>query len=371
MSRPRTGTIITRSGVFYARVRFTDADGQSRAIERRARSRSHARQLVAQLLVETRERIVIARDLTFEQLSEAYLRERVQPAVYSGDRKVAGMRAHRNTAQEVRRLCEYWNPWRLADITHAAIDSYKRQRLATKNARGTERKISGLNHELRRLRAMLNFAIQNRWLQSNPFHHGPAIISPADEIPRDRPRGKDEEEALLAQCIGQRAHLRPILICALHTAMRHSEILRLERRDVDLEARIITVRATVSKTATERLTPISDRLAFELERILDVIDDAPDAKIFGGIKSVRKAFENACSDAKITGLTFHDLRHWATTDLVNSLAAAGLPPQHAQKITGHTQEKTFRRYVRTDRAIVDATRQALEALRKTQAKKEK
>ncbi|MBX3278984.1 MAG: hypothetical protein KF868_13355 [Acidobacteria bacterium] len=143
MSQPRTGTIIIRSGAFYARVRFTDTDGRSRSIERRARSRSHARQLVAQLLVETRERIVITRDLTFEQLSEAYLRERVQPAVYSGDRKVAGMRDHRNTAQEVRRLCEYWNPWRLADITHAAIDSYKRQRLATKSLATGRRAAAG------------------------------------------------------------------------------------------------------------------------------------------------------------------------------------------------------------------------------------
>lgn len=364
MPRPRTGAIILRNGVFYARVRFTDANGQHRAIERRARSRAHARQLLAQLLIETRERVVEPRDLTFEQLAEVYLRERVQPALYSGDRKVAGMRAHKGAAHEVERLRRYWGAWRLVDITHAAIDAYKRRMLSTLTARGTVRKISGLNHELRRLRAMLNFAIQHRWLDGNPFRRGPALISAADEIPRDRARREGEEEKLLAACVGRRAHLRPILICALDTAMRHSEILRLERRDIDLEARIITVRATVSKTATERIVPVSNRLATEITSLLDAVAPTPTAKVFGGVKSVKKSFAGACRAAGIEDLTFHDLRHWATTDLVNSLARAGLPPQHAQKITGHTQESTFRRYIRTDRAIVDAVRLALEAMRR-------
>ena len=80
---------------------------------------------------------------------------------------------------------------------------------------------------------------------------------------------------------------------------------------------------------------------------------------------------SACTEAKIDDLFFHDLRHWATTDLVNALAAAVLAPQHAMKITGHTQEKTFRRYLRTDDEVVSAACEALDALRIVQEKKRK
>jgi integrase len=82
----------------------------------------------------------------------------------------------------------------------------------------------------------------------------------------------------------------------------------------------------------------------------------------------KTSFASACVDAKIIGLHFHDLRHWAMTDMVNALAAAGLAPQHAMMITAHTQEKTFRRYLRTDDELVDSAREALDALRVAQEK---
>ena len=368
MPRPRTGQIRERDGRLYARVRWTDPEGRTHYLERRARNRTDARRLITLLLAEIPS-TTAADDPTFSDLAADYLRERVQPARYEGGRKVSGMRAHRNIRNEVLTLTRYFGPLRLSAITYDRIERYKRARLATPTRAGLPRRLAGFNHELRRLKAMLNYARQRRLIASNPFADGPPLISSADEIPRTRARREGEEEALLAACTGKRAHLKAVIICALDTALRHSEILALERRDVDLKRRQLVVRATVSKTAQVRVVPVSDRLADELTRLLDVIPREAEAKLFGGIKSVRKAFVGACRDAKITDLHFHDLRSWATTDLVAGLVAQGVAPQHAMRITGHSQEKTFRRYLRTDDEVVDRARDGLEAVQRARRRR--
>jgi integrase len=372
MPRARTGAIIERDGVLYARVRYKDIDGKTRTIERRARNITEARELLPSLLAEAEKREeqpVDADRLTFRVLTIIYEAERVVPAVYVGNRKVAGMRAHVSAKSEVKALTDYFGDRLVRSITYADLERFKRNLLATPTKDDKQRTIMGLNHLLRRLRTILNFAIQRRWITANPFRFGPLLVNAADEIPRNRPRQEGEEERLLAQCVGRRAHLRPIIIIALDTAMRRGEILELRRSDVDLFRGTITVRSMTTKTQTERIVPISKRLAVKLRQWLSNLPMDPETLLFGGIKSLKTSFASACVDAKITGLHFHDLRHWATTDPVNALAAAGLAPQHAMKITGHTQEKTFRRYLRTDDELVDSAREALDALRVAQEKK--
>lgn len=376
MPRARTGSVIERDGVLYARVRYADLTGKIRTIERRARNRTEAREILPQLLAKAAEleaQAIDAERLTFRELAEIYIAARVVPPVFVAGRKVAGMRSYKKTKHEVTPLINYFGDRLVRSITYADLEQFKRKRLATPTRRGDQRTVMAFNHELRRLRAVFNYAIQRRWLLTSPFRHGPALVNTADEIPRNRPRGDDEEERLLAACAlhDKRGHLRPILIIALDTAMRHGEILALRRADVDLFRSLITVRSTTTKTATERTVPISKRLADELRRWLHFVPDDPEALLFGGIKSVKRAFAGACRDAGIVDLHFHDLRHWATTDLVNALAAAGLAPQHAMKITGHTQETTFRRYLRTDDELVGEARKALDALRVAQEKKKK
>ena len=69
--------------------------------------------------------------------------------------------------------------------------------------------------------------------------------------------------------------------------------------------------------------------------------------------------------AGITGLTFHDLRHCATTKMVN----AGLPAEHIMAATGHTQSSTFRRYINTDVERVQSIAEALDAMQGKDADK--
>lgn len=80
---------------------------------------------------------------------------------------------------------------------------------------------------------------------------------------------------------------------------------------------------------------MTPRVKDELSKI-----QQPKGKVFV-IASVRKAFATACRRAKVKDLHFHDLRHTATTRMIR----AGIPHTEVMKITGHTQIKTFLRYL--------------------------
>ena len=66
-----------------------------------------------------------------------------------------------------------------------------------------------------------------------------------------------EERALLAVAGPQ---LQCLIIGALQTGHRLGELLRLQWRDVDMDARTLTVRAENTKTRTARIVPMSARL---------------------------------------------------------------------------------------------------------------
>ena len=71
MARERKGTITKRDGKLYARVQFKDETGKRRDLRRRAESRTHARQLIRELLKEVENSTAVALDaarITFEDL---------------------------------------------------------------------------------------------------------------------------------------------------------------------------------------------------------------------------------------------------------------------------------------------------------------
>jgi integrase len=187
---------------------------------------------------------------------------------------------------------------------------------------------------------MLNFAVNEGWLISNSFQKTDELISNASEKARERVLNYDEEKRLHAQCIDERAHIKPILICALDTAMRPEEIYKLIWSDIDFLNGIIIIRAENTKTETERIVGITPRLQMELENLWNISPKDLDISVFG-LKSIKTAFKTACRKANIKNFRFRDCRHTATTRMVNS----GLPQAEIMKLTGHTQLKTFLRYV--------------------------
>jgi integrase len=67
----------------------------------------------------------------------------------------------------------------------------------------------------------------------------------------------------------------------------------------------------------------------------------PNDLVFGITSTIKTAWETLRNNAAIIEFRLHDCRHTATTRMI----ASGSPHMEVMKITGHTQLKTFLRYL--------------------------
>jgi ribosomal protein S12 methylthiotransferase accessory factor YcaO len=124
MARERKGSIVTRDGKLYARVRFKDESGKQRDIWRKAENRTQARELIRQILTEiesTGTRQLDAANMTFAELADYYIKNYLHAAVYVGDMKVSGVRGRVEALAEVKPLQEYFGNRKTRSITYGDI----------------------------------------------------------------------------------------------------------------------------------------------------------------------------------------------------------------------------------------------------------
>jgi integrase len=131
----------------------------------------------------------------------------------------------------------------------------------------------------------MNVALQEQFLQRNPFSNGECLISPGDETHRQRVLSFAEEMRLLAAIDAhpKRSHLKGILLIALDCGLRRGEIPTLKWSDVDFEHRTVSVRAFNAKTARSRKVGITSRLDAELLRLWQDSPKEINALVFGGL----------------------------------------------------------------------------------------
>lgn len=153
--------------------------------------------------------------------------------------------------------------------------------------------------------------------------------------------------------------LRVLVRTAAMTGLRRSELLGLRWRDIDWTAQRVRVRNVVvrgehstagkSDLSTRRSVPLADRLLTELDTwsrksVFTTDDDLVFAhpqsgKALDGTKVTRR-FQQACRDAGVRVVRFHDLRHTFAT----RLAASGQPLRTIQEFLGHADAKTTQIY---------------------------
>lgn len=134
-------------------------------------------------------------------------------------------------------------------------------------------------------------------------------------------------------------YLQPIVITALNTGMRLSEILKLKWENVDMLNGFVHVGDT--KTFNSRTIPMSEILKQTLASLVRRID-IPWVFHDNGkrLQSVKKAFNSACKKAGIIDFHFHDLRHtFASVLAMNGETAATI-----QQILGHKTLAMTSRY---------------------------
>jgi integrase len=158
------------------------------------------------------------------------------------------------------------------------------------------------------------------------------------KLPRGRDRRllPDEEQRLLDYCDKTgKVLLKVIIILAIETAMRRSEVAGLTGKDINLVTRMAYLHDT--KNGEARVIPLSTRAASAIQSILC---ESGEALVSLHRDNVSAAFAAACKACGIQGLRLHDLRHEATSRLFEK----GLNMMEVSTITGHKSISMLKRY---------------------------
>jgi len=203
-----------------------------------------------------------------------------------------------------------------------------------KSKRAKEVSPATVNRALAVLKSMFNRAIVWGKAESNPCK---AIKLFRENNQRLRFLEREEIDKLLAQCS---EHLKPIVIVALHTGMRKSEILGLKWHDIDIKRNIIHLYKT--KSGEKREVPMNTVAQKAIIGVLKHPDSQyifcnKDGESYGDIK---KSFLTAVKKSGIVNFHFHDLRHTFASQLVMS----GVDLNTVRELLGHKSLEMTLRY---------------------------
>jgi integrase len=185
------------------------------------------------------------------------------------------------------------------------------------------------------------------WLEYHPL----AKVKKMKE-PRGRVRFLDDEERkrLLKACQNSECKiLYPVVILALSTGARFTEIMTLKWGDVDINRKAITLHET--KNNERRVLPLAGH-ALELMKEHGKVRRIESGLVFPSPNDpkepykIRAAWDNALKKAKIENFRFHDLRHSAAS----YLAMNGASLAEIAEVLGHKTLSMVKRYAHLSEA---------------------
>jgi integrase len=237
------------------------------------------------------------------------------------------------------------------------VESYRIKRLKTpvvSKKKTKKRSVAAVNREILLLSRIFRLAIREKQTAENPCREV--------ELPKEQGRTRyllpEEEDRLMAVLTGSREHLRSLVIMAINTGMRESELFRLKPEDVDFHRNVIYVRET--KNDEDREVPMNKTARDLLRSLMEQVRAKGHRYIFANPKTgnpytmIKTAWWTACRLAGINDLRFHDLRHTFGT----RAADAGVPLSAIAKVMGHKSTQTTERYAH---ATDEGKRRAVEA----------
>ncbi len=167
-----------------------------------------------------------------------------------------------------------------------------------------------------------------------------AIRKPKTGKGRDRRLSADDWKRLEAECQGSgNVWLWPAVQLAVETAMRQGELLQLEWKHVDKQARVaLLLDPDRIKNSTPRAVPLSSRAI----AVFDALPRTTTGSVIPQKKmTLYQAFRRACARAGITDYRWHDLRHEALSRLAER---ADLSIRELAEVSGHKTLQMLMRY---------------------------
>ena len=319
---------------FRAKVRLKGHPPASATFERLTDARNWAQQTEVAIREGRYFKAVEARKHTLGDLIDRYI-EGVLPTKPKSEKK-----------QKSQLL--WWKAklgdYLLIDVTPPLIASCRDKLLADHTARKKPRSPSTTTRYLAALSHAFTVAEQEwHWVEANPVSR---IKKPRQPKGRERFLSDSERESLLKACKQSgNAYLYLIVVLAISTGMRYSEILGLRRSNVDLKGERIVV--TDTKNNDTRSVPLVGHAREEIERLLrvshlksDLLFPSFDKQGNATPIDIRSAWNVAMARADVKDFRFHDLRHTAASYL--AMNGASLPELAA--ILGHRTYQMVRRY---------------------------
>lgn len=322
------------------------------------KTKEEAEQVLAQFRVEMRE----GRYFDRKTLKETKLSDLID----SYKKYFAAKDSYKTECYHLAAILNHFGKDKLiSQITLEDVIAFRAERLAVpaKNSLPTDndpdketrpRSSSTVNREVWCLKRLLYYAIDTKLLRENPAHKVEALEEPTKRVSY---LSVEEAGALLdAAKTSRNKLLYSILLTALETGMRRTEILSLRACEIDWETRQIHLAQT--KNGTDRYVPMSETLYAHLKTLPPKIGQA---LIFANddgeqMHDVRTGFEVARKKANIPDtFRFHDLRHTFVTHALSN----NTPPNVVAEIVGHTLVAMLEKY---GHVLDKMKRQAVNAL---------
>ena len=263
------------------------------------------------------------------------------------DRYLREITVHKKNQRSEKLYAETWKNVfglrSLASLVSSDIAKYRDERLKVVSPNTVRLELALLSH-------LFTIAIKE-WGMTG-------LVNPVQQIRKPKlPKGRDRrlksgELERILEASGS-SFLGSIVRFALETGMRRSEIAGMIWNQVDLKKKTVTLPET--KNGEKRIVPLSS----EAVRILSAFPRRIDGKVWGiEDQSITRAFERALSRARIdyekeceengekadsaflNDLTFHDLRHEATSRFFEK----GFNVMEVAAITGHKTLQMLKRY---------------------------
>lgn len=243
----------------------------------------------------------------------------------------------------LKRLIPFFGNYNITDISPALLAEYRSERIKDPVKKGKGQLVSKaqINREVSLLRAILNKMVKWGRLSSNPL----GKVEMFKEQPKQRILTIEEMNQLVSAA---KPPLKQIIMVALNTGMRKSEILGLRWDAVNLDTGEILLFKT--KAQKMRSIPVNDALSklfqeMKLSRagrtyIFEGYDQK--SKKYTGVpqKDIHVAWGTLIKRTGIKGVRFHDLRHtFATWSLHRGGDLTAL-----RDVLGHSTIVTTNRY---------------------------
>ncbi len=222
---------------------------------------------------------------------------------------------------------------RISEISQRHIEHWISERFSSGLKPGT------VNRHIVSLKAMFQKAVEWDYLPKSPASRIKKLKEPLGSA---RFLSKIEAQQLLEASAHGPAHLYPLILLALHTGMRWSELRHLRWQDLDFQRNEIRIEITEmhqTKSGKFRCVPMTQEVReyFVERRGIGFLFGNPNG---GPIRQLHKSFHSACKRAGITEFRFHDLRH----TFASHLTMNGVPQRAIQELLGHGSGRMTERY---------------------------